>query len=115
MIKVYHTDNGIYNNSNFMEELLKNQQKIRFSGAGASHQNGSEERSIKTVVTMASAVLMQSWMIFHKDILSIGFGQLKWTMLYGSKVGSLINSMVYKPLGKFEPYIIWSQGFRSLE
>ena len=23
--------------------------------------------------------------------------------------------MVYKPLGKFEPYIFWSQGLRSLE
>ena len=31
------------------------------------------------------------------------------------KVGSLINSMVYKPLGKFEPYMFWRQDFRSLE
>ena len=40
VIKGYHTDNGIFNSSEFMEELLKKQQKIRFSGAGASHQNG---------------------------------------------------------------------------
>ena len=39
VIKVYHTDNGIFNSSEFMEELLKKQQKIRFSGAVASHQN----------------------------------------------------------------------------
>ena len=37
VIKGYHTDNGIVNASEFMEELLKNQQKIRFSGAGISH------------------------------------------------------------------------------
>ena len=42
-------------------------------------------------------------MICQKDTLSIDFGQQKWTMLYGSKVVSLIYSMVYKPLGKFEP------------
>ena len=32
MINVYHTDNGIFNISKFMEDLLKKQQKIRFSG-----------------------------------------------------------------------------------
>ena len=35
VIKGYHTDNGIFNSSEFMEELLKKQQKIRFSGDGA--------------------------------------------------------------------------------
>ena len=43
LINEYHTD--IFNSSNFMEELLKKQQKLRFSGAGASHQNGSGRRS----------------------------------------------------------------------
>ena len=41
VIKGYHTDIGIFNYSEFMEYLLKKQQKIRFSGAGASHQNGA--------------------------------------------------------------------------
>ena len=86
-----------------MEELLKKQQKIRFSGAGASHQNGAAECAIKTVVNMASAILMQACVICHKDTLFIYFVQKKWTTLYGSKVVSLIYSMVYKPLGKFEP------------
>ena len=43
VIKGYHTNNGIFNASEFMEELLKKQQKIRFSGAGASYQNGAAE------------------------------------------------------------------------
>ena len=64
---------------------------------------------------MASSILIQAGVIFHKDILSTDFGQQKWTMMYGSKVGSLIYSMVYKLLGKFEPYIFWSQVCRSLE
>ena len=37
VIKRYHTDNGIFNSSEFMEELLKKQQEINFSGADASH------------------------------------------------------------------------------
>ena len=41
VIKGYHTDNGIFNASEFMEEILKKQQNIRFSRAGASHQNGA--------------------------------------------------------------------------
>ena len=98
-----------------MEELLKNQQKIRFSGAGASHQNGESYLAINTVVNIESAILIQSWMICHKDTLSIDFGQRKWTMLYGSKAGSMIYSMVYKPLGKFVPYMFWSQSFRVLK
>ena len=43
MINKYHTD--IFNTSKFMEELLKKQQKLRFSAAGASHQNGAGSRA----------------------------------------------------------------------
>ena len=43
-----------------MEELLKNQQKIRFSGSGISHKNGAAERAIKTLVTMAITILMHA-------------------------------------------------------
>ena len=61
-----------------MEDLLKNQQKIRFSGAGVSHQNGAAERT----VTMESAIVMQAGVIYHKDKLSIYFGQQKCNILY---------------------------------
>ena len=108
MINVYHTENGIFNTSKFMEELLNNQKKIFLSGASASYKNGAAERAIKTVVNVESAILMQAWMICHKDTLSIYFGQRKWTMLYGSKVGSLIYSMVYNPSRKFESSMFWS-------
>ena len=43
MIDKYHSD--ISNTSKFMEELLKKQQKLRFSAAGASHQNGAGSRA----------------------------------------------------------------------
>ena len=43
IINEYQTD--IFNTSKFMEELLKKQQKLRFSAAGASHQNGAGSRA----------------------------------------------------------------------
>ena len=39
MIKVYHTDNGIFNTSKFMEDIFKKKQQISFIGAGASVEN----------------------------------------------------------------------------
>ena len=50
--------------------MLKNQKKIRFIGAGASHQTGSEERAIKVVVTMESTMLVHAVLRFHEDTLS---------------------------------------------
>ena len=73
VIKGYHTDNGIFNSSEFMDELLKKQQKIIFSGAGASHQNGAAERAIKTVVTMARTILMHAVLRCTEDTLSTDF------------------------------------------
>ena len=53
-----------------MEELLKKHQKIGFSGDGASHQNGAAERAIKTVLTMAIAMLMHAALRCPEDTLS---------------------------------------------
>ena len=53
-----------------MEELLKKQQKIRFSGAGTSHQNGVAESAIKTVVTVARTMLMHASLTCTEDTLS---------------------------------------------
>ena len=73
VIKVYHTDNGIFNASSFMKNLLKQQQKIRFSGAEASHQNGAPERSIKMVATMETTMLMHAALRCPEDTLSTDF------------------------------------------
>ena len=70
MVKGYHTDNGIFNASEFMEELWNNQQKIRFSGAGSSHQNGEAECVIKTVVTIERTMLMHAALRCTEDTLS---------------------------------------------
>ena len=76
MIEGYHTDNGIFNASEFMEELLKKQQKIRFSGAGASHQNGAAERAIRAVFTISRTMWMHPLLRCPEDTLSTDI----WTM-----------------------------------
>ena len=53
-----------------MEELLKNQKKISFSGAGASHKNGAEDRAIKILVTMEIIMLMHAALRSTKDTFS---------------------------------------------
>ena len=70
VINGYHTDNGIFNYSDFMEELLKKQQNIRFSGAGASHKNRTAERAIKTLVIMERTMLMHAALRCPEDTLS---------------------------------------------
>ena len=76
VIKGCHTGNVIFNASEFMEELLNKKKWIRFSGAGASHQNGAAERAIKTVVTMTRTMLMYDALRFPEDTLSTDL----WTM-----------------------------------
>ena len=75
MINVYRTENEIFNTSNFMEGILKNQQKIRSSWYGASHQNGAAELTVNMVVTMKSTMLMHSALRCHKAKFSTDFGQ----------------------------------------
>ena len=75
LIKLYYTDNGIFYASEFMEELLKKQKKIRFSGAGVSHQNGAAERTINMVFTMARTILMHAALRCSEDSFPLIFGQ----------------------------------------
>ena len=49
---------------------MKKQKNIRFSEAGASHQNGAAERAIKTVVTMARTMVMHSALRCPEDTIS---------------------------------------------
>ena len=73
VIMGYHTDNGVSNVSKFMEELFKNHKKIRFSGAGASHQNGAGERAIKCLVTMEMIMFLHAALRLLEDTLSTYF------------------------------------------
>ena len=52
-VQAYHTDNGVFQANDFLQELMKEKKDISFSGVGAAHQNGTAERAIRTIVDMA--------------------------------------------------------------
>ena len=57
-VKKYHTDNGIFKDSEFEEALLEVDQTIQFSGVGAKFQNGVAESAIGVVQNMSRAMLL---------------------------------------------------------
>ena len=108
VIKGYHTDNEIFNSSEFMEGLLKKHQKIRFSEAGASHKNGVEERAIKTVVTMARTMLMHAALIcpegtFSTDIWQMEMDYAVWVYNWILDMQSGLSAIEIWSRSKFEP------------
>ena len=52
-VKAYHTDNAPFHSKVFRESLLEenptHNQTITYSGVGAHHQNGADERAINTI------------------------------------------------------------------
>ena len=60
VIRNYRSDNGAFSKQSFVQEILKDEQHITFSGVGAHHQNGCAERAIRTVVTKARAMLLHA-------------------------------------------------------
>ena len=69
-IKGCHTNNEIFNDSEFIEDLFEKQQYIRFSEAGASHQNRAEDCTAKTVVTTERTMLVHTALRCPEYILS---------------------------------------------
>ena len=76
-----------------MEELLKKQQKIIFSGAGASHQNGDAERTIKTVVITTRTMLMHAALRCPDEIFSTDIWPME--MDYAVRVYNRIPDMQF--------------------
>ena len=61
-IKCYHTDNGIFAAKDFRQSCIKQQQRIRFCGVNAHHQNGIAERHIRTITERARTMLIHAMM-----------------------------------------------------
>ena len=57
VIKGYHTDNGILNDSEFMEDMLKKNQNIKFNGAGSSHQNVPSRHLSASCINMVLSIV----------------------------------------------------------
>ena len=61
--------NRVFNDSEFMSDLLKNQKNVSFGGDVISYQNRAPEHSIKTVVTIIRTMLMHAMLICPEDTL----------------------------------------------
>ena len=59
-IESYLTDHVPSSSEKFMDHIEVNEQEIKFSGVGAHHQNDVAERSIRTIVQLARAMLLHS-------------------------------------------------------
>ena len=91
-----------------MEELLNKQKKIRFSGAGASHQNGAAERAIKTVVTMARTMLMHAALRCPEETLStdlwpMAMNYAVWVYNMTPDIQSGLSAIEIWSRSRFEP------------
>ena len=91
VIKEYHTDNQFVNASDYMQYLFKNEQKIRYIGAGTSHQNGVEDLTIKILVNIARTTLI------HAAIKSSNYANYidiyQMTMLHDVQIYNCIPGM----------------------
>ena len=56
----FQRDNGIFISTNFMETLFETQHSIRFSGAGAAHQNGIAEHIIKIIINKVCTLFIHA-------------------------------------------------------
>ena len=57
-VKTYHTDNGIFNSEDFMQELLNSYHKICFSGTGYPNQNVVAEGAINILENMERTMML---------------------------------------------------------
>ena len=59
-IDSYLTDLVTFSSEEFAENIEVKEQRLRFSGVAALHQNGVAERSIRTIMQLARAMLLHS-------------------------------------------------------
>ena len=108
VVKGYHTDNGIFNASEFTGDLLKKHKNIRFIWAGASHQNGAADPIINTLVTMARTMLMHAALrcpedTFYTDLWAMGMDYAIWVYNWIPDMQSRLSAIEIWSRSSFEP------------
>jgi hypothetical protein len=62
IVQNYLTDSGAFKANKFVKVINDTQQRLRFCGTNAHHQNGVAERSIQTVSNLARAMILHASM-----------------------------------------------------
>ena len=60
MVQAYQADNSIFVAHAFVNNIESSLQNIKFSSAGAHHQNGIAERAIQSILSKARTILMHA-------------------------------------------------------
>ena len=60
VVDMYLADNGVFKANKFVAHIREHNQRLRFCGVNAHHQNGVAERSIRTVSDMARAMMLHA-------------------------------------------------------
>ena len=68
IVSDYMADNGVFRANAFVKHIHQQNQKIRYCGVNAHHQNGVAERSIRTVSEMSRSLLLHSSMKWKDGI-----------------------------------------------
>ena len=66
-VQHYHSDNGVFVSEDFVQDCKSKYQDQTFSGVAAQHQNANAERSIKTIMWMARAMLLHVSLRWSND------------------------------------------------
>jgi hypothetical protein len=60
MVDTFLADNGVFKANAFVQHIREHNQRIRYCGVNAHHQNGVAERSIRTISDMARAMMLHT-------------------------------------------------------
>ena len=60
IVEDYLADNGVFKAKTFIQHLQDHNQRIKFCGVNAHHQNGVAERGIRTVSDIARCLLLHA-------------------------------------------------------
>ena len=99
---MYHTDSSVFTSKDFMDALIEKYPHIRFSGTGATHQNGVSERGIQTVIQMDYIILIHSAILIPQGNITAEL----WPVAIDHVV-CIYNQMFCKDSG-LSAYELWS-------
>ena len=60
IVQSYLTDSGAFKANTFVQHIRNHEQRLRFCGTNAHHQNGVAERAIRTISDMARAMILHA-------------------------------------------------------
>ena len=79
----YNTDNEVFNTEDLINELLKSDQKIEFSGIGDPHHNGVIEGEINIVLNMEISMMLHADLGCTEGTINLNFFPTEWIMQFG--------------------------------